>query len=101
MVLGEREELGEGAEACQIGIGDYARRAGITRLYAMGAAARHAAAAFGTRADWFDDAGRLADAVLGGLDAGVTVLVKGSRVNRLERVVERLTMPLAAAGNGN
>jgi len=27
--------------------------------------------------------------------------VKGSRVNRLERVVERLVVPLPAAGNGN
>jgi UDP-N-acetylmuramyl pentapeptide synthase len=36
-----------------------------------------------------------------GLDTGVTVLIKGSRVNRLERVVDRLLQPLAAAGNGN
>jgi UDP-N-acetylmuramyl pentapeptide synthase len=36
-----------------------------------------------------------------GLEQGVTVLIKGSRINRLERVVERLTQPLAAAGNGN
>ena len=32
---------------------------------------------------------------------GVTVLVEGSRVNRLERVVERLVAPLPAVGNGN
>ncbi|MGH8432026.1 MAG: UDP-N-acetylmuramoyl-tripeptide--D-alanyl-D-alanine ligase, partial [Solimonas sp.] len=97
----EMAELGAGTDASHIGIGDYARRAGITRLFAMGGATRHAVAAFGTRAAWFDDAGRLADAVAAGLDAGVTVLVKGSRLNRLERVVARLTTPLAAAGNGN
>jgi len=101
LVLGEMAELGNQTEAGHVGIGDYARRAGITRLFAMGDAARHAVAAFGARAAWYDDASRLADAVAAGLDAGVTVLIKGSRVNRLERVVERLTQPLAAAGNGN
>ncbi len=101
LVLGEMAELGGETEASHAGVGDYARRAGITRLFAFGAAARHAVASFGARAAWYDDAGRLADDVGAGLDAGVTVLVKGSRVNRLERVVERLLQPLAAAGNGN
>ena len=101
LVLGEMAELGTHTEASHAGIGDYARRAGVTRLFAVGAAARHAVAAFGARGNWFDDAVRLADAVAGGLDSGVTVLIKGSRVNRLERVVERLLQPLAAAGNGN
>ena len=101
LVLGEMAELGAETEASHIGVGDYARRAGITRLFAVGAAARHAVAAFGTRAAWFEDTARLAEAVAPGLDAGITVLVKGSRVNRLERVVQRLLAPLAAAGNGN
>ncbi len=101
LVLGEMRELGNQTEASHIGVGDYARRAGITRLFALGDAARHAVAAFGTRATWYDDASRLADAVAAGLDTGVTVLIKGSRVNRLERVIDRLLVPLQAAGNGN
>ncbi len=101
LVLGEMAELGAHTEASHTGIGDYARRAGVARLFAIGAAARHAVAAFGARGSWFDDAPRLADAVAAGLDTGVTVLIKGSRVNRLERVVDRLFQPLAAAGNGN
>ena len=101
LVLGEMAELGTHTEASHTGVGDYARRAGITRLFAIGAAARLAVAAFGARGSWFEDAGRLADAVAAGLDAGVTVLIKGSRVNRLERLVDRLLQPLAAAGNGN
>lgn len=101
LVLGEMAELGSHSEASHIGIGDYARRAGVARLFAIGAAARLAVAAFGARGGWFEDAGRLADAVGAGLDTGVTVLIKGSRVNRLERVVDRLLQPLAAAGNGN
>jgi UDP-N-acetylmuramoyl-tripeptide--D-alanyl-D-alanine ligase len=101
LVLGEMAELGDATESSHIAVGDYARRAGITRVFAIGAAARHAVAAYGTRGNWYADADRLAQEVAAGLDAGVTVLVKGSRVNRLERVVERLVQPPAAAGNGN
>jgi UDP-N-acetylmuramoyl-tripeptide--D-alanyl-D-alanine ligase len=101
LVLGEMAELGPQAESSHIAIGDYARRAGITRVFAMGDAARHAVAAYGARAHWFADAAALADAVAADIDAGVTALIKGSRVNRLERVIERLSQPLAAAGNGN
>jgi UDP-N-acetylmuramoyl-tripeptide--D-alanyl-D-alanine ligase len=101
LVLGEMAELGDETAASHAGIGDYARRAGITRLFAMGAAARYAADAFGARASWYEDAAPLADALAASLEAGVTALVKGSRVNRLERVVERLVVPLPAAGNGN
>lgn len=101
LVLGEMAELGDATASSHAAVGDYAQRAGVARLFALGEASRHAVAAFGGRAAWFADAARLGDEVAAGLDAGVTVLVKGSRVNRLERVVERLAAPLAAAGNGN
>ncbi len=106
LVLGEMAELGDEMVASHAGVGDYARRAGITRLFAMGAAARHAVDAFGARASWYADSAALGDAVAGSLEPGVTTLVKGSRVNRLERVVERLAAPpsatvLPVAGNGN
>jgi len=101
LVLGEMAELGDETEASHAGVGDYARRAGVTRLFAMGAAARHAADAFGARAIWYDDAASLGNALAASLERGVTALVKGSRINRLERVVERLAAPLPAAGNGN
>ena len=101
LVLGEMAELGNQTEASHIGVGDYARRAGITRVFALGDAARHAVAAYGTRANWYPDAASLAHAVAADIDTGVTVLIKGSRVNRLERVVDRLLAPPPAAGNGN
>jgi UDP-N-acetylmuramoyl-tripeptide--D-alanyl-D-alanine ligase len=101
LVLGEMAELGDETVASHSGVGDYARRAGVTRLFALGAAARYAADAFGARASWFQDAVELADALAASLEPGVTALVKGSRVNRLERVVERLVVALPVAGNGN
>ena len=101
LVLGEMAELGDETVASHAGVGDYARRAGVTRLFAMGAATRHAVDSFGARAGWYDDAAQLSEALAASLEPGVTALVKGSRVNRLERVVERLVVPLPAAGNGN
>ncbi len=101
LVLGEMAELGGETVASHAGVGDYARRAGITRLFAIGDASRHAVAAFGGRGTWYEDAARLGDALAENIDAGVTALIKGSRINRLERVVERLLQPLDAAGNGN
>ncbi len=101
MVLGEMGELGEHAPVSHIEIGDYARRAGITRLFALGEQARHAVASFGSRAEWFADAEVLGAAVAADLDAGITVLVKGSRMNRLERVVEQLLARPATAANGH
>lgn len=101
LVLGEMAELGDETEASHADVGDYARRAGVSRLFAMGAAARHTADAFGARAMWYADAPSLGNALAASLERGVTALVKGSRINRLERVVERLAAPLPAAGNGN
>ncbi|MGH8197008.1 MAG: glutamate ligase domain-containing protein, partial [Steroidobacteraceae bacterium] len=101
LVLGEMAELGDATVASHAAVGDYARRVGITHLFAVGEAARHAVVAFGARGHWYEDAARLADALAASLDSGVTALIKGSRINRLERVVERLREPLAAAGNGN
>jgi UDP-N-acetylmuramoyl-tripeptide--D-alanyl-D-alanine ligase len=101
LVLGEMAELGDETVSSHAGIGDYARRAGVARLFAMGAAARHATDAFGARAIWYDDAASLGNALAASLERGVTALVKGSRVNRLERVIERLSASLPAAGNGN
>jgi UDP-N-acetylmuramoyl-tripeptide--D-alanyl-D-alanine ligase len=100
-------ELGDETAASHAGVGDYARRAGVTRLFALGSASRHAVDAFGARGSWYEDAASLADALAASLEPGVTALVKGSRVNRLERVVERLAAtpppatPLPVAGNGN
>jgi UDP-N-acetylmuramoyl-tripeptide--D-alanyl-D-alanine ligase len=106
LVLGEMAELGDETVASHAGVGDYARRAGVSRLFAMGAAARHATDAFGARGMWYADAASLGNALAASLERGVTALVKGSRINRLERVIERLVppppaTPLPAAGNGN
>ena len=93
LVLGEMAELGEFASEAHLAIGALAREHGIERLYAVGPLAALAVERFGVGAQWFPDTNDLSEALLGELGpraADVLVLVKGSRVNRLERVVAAL-----------
>jgi UDP-N-acetylmuramoyl-tripeptide--D-alanyl-D-alanine ligase len=57
----------------------------------MGPQSTRAVETYGTGGEWFADADSLIQRVLTELTPGVTVLVKGSRVNKLERVVKALT----------
>lgn len=90
-VMGDMGELGEHARSSHVQIGTYARGRGVRRLFATGPLSTLAVEAFGTGASWFPDTDALARAVEAQLHAGVTLLVKGSRSNRLERVVASLT----------
>jgi UDP-N-acetylmuramoyl-tripeptide--D-alanyl-D-alanine ligase len=101
LVLGEMAELGEHAASGHVEVGRAARQQGVTQLFAMGPMALHAVEAFGHGGRWFPDAEALVAALATSLHPGVVLLVKGSRVNRLERVVEALAEPPAAASNGH
>jgi UDP-N-acetylmuramoyl-tripeptide--D-alanyl-D-alanine ligase len=90
LVLGDMAELGEAADSSHRELGELARAAGVERLYAFGALAGLAADSFGAGAERFRDAAELARALDGALGPEVRVLVKGSRVNRLERVIDAL-----------
>jgi UDP-N-acetylmuramoyl-tripeptide--D-alanyl-D-alanine ligase len=89
LVLGDMAELGSFAESAHREIGRLARERGVERLFAMGTLAALAVESFGPGAQWFADAAALAEA-LGGAGEDVRMLIKGSRVNRLERVVDAL-----------
>jgi UDP-N-acetylmuramoyl-tripeptide--D-alanyl-D-alanine ligase len=91
LVMGDMGELGDQAEASHVQIGEYARQHGVRRLFATGPLSRLAAKSFGAGASWHADTAALAQAVDTELSAAVTLLVKGSRSNRLERVVASLT----------
>lgn len=97
LVMGDMAELGAHAIEAHAEAGRYARMHGVERLFATGALTPHAVKAFGAGAEWHPDAQSLAAAVAAGLSPDVRVLVKGSRMNRLERVVEALAAPAPAA----
>jgi UDP-N-acetylmuramoyl-tripeptide--D-alanyl-D-alanine ligase len=97
LVLGDMGELGHHALDAHVDAGRYARDAGVTRLYAVGTLTPHAVEAFGRDAEWFPDVAALSAHVRPRLAPGVAVLVKGSRSNRLERVVDALVAPAAQA----
>jgi len=90
LVLGDMGELGDNAAAMHSEIGSEARRAGIEKIYALGALSVNAVHAFGNGALHFERIEDLQDALEQELDANTTVLVKGSRFMKMERVVERL-----------
>ena len=91
LVLGDMAELGEYAEDSHAHMGAYARDCGIKRLFALGAQSSRAVETFGSGGEWFADADSLTRRLQAELAPGVTVLIKGSRINRLERVVQALT----------
>ena len=90
LVLGEMAELGEDSSRLHTEIGLFARANGVQRVFAVGTEARHAVEAFGSGAQWYDDIDALTKDAQSQLKEGVTVLIKGSRVNRLERVASAL-----------
>ena len=100
LVLGDMGELGATSAELHAELGGYARACGVQRMFAVGAHSARAVAAFGAGAEWFADAEALIARLRAELSPGVTVLVKGSRVNRLERVVQALVAAGAAAGRG-
>jgi UDP-N-acetylmuramoyl-tripeptide--D-alanyl-D-alanine ligase len=92
LVLGDMGEVGDAGPAFHREVGAYARAAGIDHLYASGELMRHAVEAFGARGEHFADIDALVAALIAQPPAdGATVLVKGSRFMRMERVVAALT----------
>jgi UDP-N-acetylmuramoyl-tripeptide--D-alanyl-D-alanine ligase len=89
-VMGDMGELGPGAEAMHSSIGEFAKRAGVHGMFALGEMSAAAARGFGEGARHFSSVDDLVGALSEGLEKGSTVLVKGSRFMRMERVVEAL-----------
>ena len=90
LVLGDMAELGCDAERQHAEVGTAARRAGIDLLFTVGLYAGAAGDAFGEGAVHFPEHHSLINALREYIDADTTVLVKGSRSARMERVVTAL-----------
>jgi len=93
-VLGDMAELGSHSEAAHLEVGARAAQSGVGQLFAIGkmaaVIAKAARAAGLNRVFEFADADAAASAVKSFLKPGDVVLLKASRVARLERVAEAL-----------
>jgi UDP-N-acetylmuramoyl-tripeptide--D-alanyl-D-alanine ligase len=98
LALGDMGEVGTNGPGYHREVGAYARAARIERLFTAGALAAESTAAFGAGAMHFATVDALAPHLAATATAGTTVLVKGSRFMRMERVVAALCGPAAADG---
>lgn len=88
LVLGDMGELGPEAEALHREVGEKAKAAGIDRMLCLGELSIHAVQGFGEGAMHFERIEELLAEIECALGPEVTVLVKGSRFMKMERVVQ-------------
>ncbi len=100
LVLGDMGEVGEQGPEFHAEAGLFAHAQGISHVLALGDMAVHAVAAC-PGAEHFSDVETLIARAKGLLPGVASVLVKGSRFMRMERVVEALAQPAPATGGGN
>ena len=86
LVLGDMGEVGDQGPQFHREVGTYAREKGVSQLLALGAATRDSVLAFGEGARHFASVEELVPQI-----AAKTILVKGSRFMKMERVVAALT----------
>jgi UDP-N-acetylmuramoyl-tripeptide--D-alanyl-D-alanine ligase len=99
LVLGDMGEVGEQGPQFHAEVGAYARERGIDRLLVFGAASAGTARAFGDGAEHAETIEAVCERARAFAVPGATLLVKGSRSMRMERVVRALA-GAAAAGDG-
>ena len=95
LVLGDMGEIGEMTAQFHDEIGGYAKSQGIDRLFAFGESAALAALNFGAGGQHFKKVETLIEALVAELKPETTVLVKGSRFMRMERVVNAVDNAVA------
>jgi len=98
-VMGDMGELGGESDQGHAEIGELAREHRLDGFFALGVASLGAARAFGSRARHFGEIDPLVAALEPECDGTTTVLVKGSRFMRMERIVARLVPATATTGD--
>ena len=91
LVLGDMGEVGDQGPAFHQEVGVHAMHCGIEHILCLGELAAHSAQAGGPHAQHFADMDSLKACVQALLPRAGSVLVKGSRFMKMERVVDALT----------
>ncbi len=89
-VFGDMGELGEWSEQHHQEVGIAARDQGIDLLMTFGTRSETTARAYGAAAKHYQRQEELVQDLLNQLDANTTVLVKGSRSSKMEKIVHQL-----------
>jgi UDP-N-acetylmuramoyl-tripeptide--D-alanyl-D-alanine ligase len=90
LVLGDMAEVGDQGPQFHAEVGAYARERGLEHLLACGQASRGTAAAFGVHGEFFETVELAGERAMALASPTATVLVKGSRSMRMERIVHQL-----------
>lgn len=90
LALGDMGELGSETEQLHLDAGKQARASGVSRLYAIGRFAKLSAESFGDDGIVFEDQPSMISEIEGNLSGNVTLLVKGSRLMKMENIVNAL-----------
>ncbi len=93
LVLGDMKELGEKSRYYHEQVGSYAREKGIDMLFTLGVLSQSASSVYGANGEHFsniDDLLEVLKARLLSEQRDISILVKGSRSSRMERVVEAI-----------
>lgn len=91
LVAGDMGELGEDAQQLHAASGEYAKAAGVSVLYTLGELSAGMSEAFGKAGQHFESVELLIEQLTKQLKERSTVLVKGSRFMKMERVVDAIT----------
>lgn len=89
-VLGDMGEVGNDGERFHVEVGEYAKERQISHFFTFGEMARFASKAYGNSGRHFDNMNEMNAVLEQLLEPDMTVLVKGSRFMKMERVVNQL-----------
>ena len=90
LILGDMAELGEKSRYYHEQVGEYAKQKGIDQLYTLGVLSQNASQVFAAKGKHFSQLEALNEFMLSqlrGEQRDITILVKGSRSAKMERVV--------------
>ena len=101
LVLGDMGEIGDMTGQFHDEIGGYAKSQGVDRLLALGESSAVAAYNFGPGGEHFKNVEDLSARLASEMTPETTVLVKGSRFMRMERVVDAVLAQGETKSGGN
>jgi UDP-N-acetylmuramoyl-tripeptide--D-alanyl-D-alanine ligase len=90
-VMGDMAELGESAQQMHMEIGTYAKQKGIQKFFSLGKLSKFSSENFGVGGKHFNALEALLEELRIEMKEDLTILVKGSRFMKMERVISAIT----------